>query len=107
MNSLTNVIKNNICFKGQSSCINLFVTYYHDLIHTILRANICEAEPILVNYEGYNEITIGPFKSDLTAAVKNSSLDYRDSDNIFTVILNCYALKKRKWIVENQKPSMN
>ena len=81
MNGLTNVIKNNVYFKGQSSCINFFVTHYHDLIYTILRGNICKAEPKLVNYEGYNEINIGPFKSDLTAAVKSSSLDYRDSDN--------------------------
>ena len=81
-NNLTNLIKTNTCFKGKGSCIDLILTNrkllfkftstyetgisdHHHMIYTKLKSCFQNAEPKLLNYRDYRNISPEAFKRTL------------------------------------------
>ena len=113
VNGLINIIEENTCFKGQSSCIDLILTSRrfsfkhsnfdktgisdcHHSIYSKLKSNLSNSEPELVTYRDYKKFSFENFKTSLDNALRHCSNDYKDFEYIFTSVLNGYAPKKQK-----------
>ena len=83
--NLTNLIKNNTCFKGKGLSIDLILTNrkyslkytsshetglndHHHMIYTMLKSLFINFEPKLLNYREYENFSFGSFKADLSEA---------------------------------------
>ena len=72
-NNLTNLIKNNTCFKGKGSSIDLILTNrkysfkytssyemglsdHHHMIYTMLKSSLINIEPKRLNYRNYKKL---------------------------------------------------
>ena len=77
VNGLINLIKGNTCFKGQGSCIDPILTNrfsfkhsnsyetgisdHHHLLYSMLKSNLSNSEPKLVNYRDYKRFSFENF----------------------------------------------
>ena len=85
-NSLRNLIKNSICFKGIGSCIDLILTNrkysfknvmpfetglgdHHHAIYTMLKSFFINEEPNSLNYRVYETFSYENVKGDLSNAL--------------------------------------
>ena len=108
VNGLLNLIKRNTCFKAQGSSIDLIVTNRrssikhsnsyetaiigHDhLIYSMLKCNLSNTEPKLVNYRFYKGFSFEDFKTSLDKALRHHSNDYKHFEYIFMSTLNQFA----------------
>ena len=108
VNGLLNLIERNTCFKAQGSSIDLIFTNRrssikhsnscetaiigHDpLIYSMLRCNLSNTEPKLVNYRFYKGFSFEDFKTSLDKALRHHSNDYKHFEYIFMSTLNQFA----------------
>ena len=85
-NSLTNLIKTNTCFKGESSCIDLILTTrkfsfnftstyetgiidHHYTIYIMLKSCFQNTDPKLLNYRDFKTFSPQDFEDDLSEAL--------------------------------------
>ena len=83
-----NLIKNNTCFKGDGSCIDLILTNrkycfkntssfetgisdHHHLIYSILKTTVEKEESKKVTYRNYKQFQSENFEKDLTGFLRN------------------------------------
>ena len=124
VNGLINLIKGNTCLKGQGPCIDLILTNrrfsfkhsnsyetgisdHHHLIYSMLKSDLSNSKPKLVNYRDYKRLYFENFKTSLDNALQHWSTNYKHFQYIFTSVLNEYAPKKKKAIRGNHKPHLN
>ena len=124
INSLTNLIKTNTCFKGKGSCIDLILTNtkfsfkftstyetgisdHHHMIYTMLKSYFQNTEPQLLNYRDLKSFSPQAFEDDLSEALIDCGDSYDKFENIFTSMLNKHVPRKRKWVGGNHKPHTN
>ena len=86
-NSFSNLIKNNTCFKGVGSCIDLILSNrnysfqylrsyetrlsdHNHMIYTMLKTIFINTEPKLMKYRRYKNFSLEIFKDDLTESLK-------------------------------------
>ena len=84
--NLYNLIKSDTCFKGKSSCIDLFpinrkysfkfsgsyetgISAHHHIIYTMLKSCFNNTEPKLLNYRDFKHFSQEAFKEDLREAL--------------------------------------
>ena len=99
-NNLTNLIKNNTCFKGKRSSIDLILTNrkysfkytssyetglsdHHHMIYTMLKSSFINIEPKLLNYRNYKNFKFENFKEDLSEALLICRNSYDEFDSAF------------------------
>ena len=126
MNSqnFTNLIKNNTCFKGVGSCIDLILTNrkycfkntssyetgisdHHHLIFSIMKTTFASEEPKKFVYRDYKTFSHENFKNDLLSKTVDENADYSKVEREFIDTLNKHAPKKTKLFRGNQKPLVN
>ena len=73
----------------------------------MLKSNISNSEPKLVNYRDYKIFSFENFKTSLDNALRHCSTDYKLFEYIFTSVLNGYTHKKKKVMRGNYKPHLN
>ena len=122
--NLVNLVKNNTCFKGSGSCIDLILTNrkysfknttsyetglsdHHHMILTILKTTFQQKEPRCLIYTNYKKIIFENFKNDFQEALQSFKGSYDTFDNNFNSCLNKHAPKKKKVLRGNEKPHMN
>ena len=119
-NNLTNLIKNNTCFKGKWSSIDLILTNtkysfkyksscetrfndHHHMIYTMLKSSFINFEPKLLNYREYKNFSIGNFKEDLSEVLLDCRNSYDEFESAFITVSDKHAPKKKKWLRGNNK----
>ena len=108
-----NLIKNNTCFKGDGSCIDLVLTnrkycfkntsssetginYHHHLIYSMLKTIFEKEESIKVTYRDYKQFQWENFEKDLTSSLRNCNGEYESYEQNFIKMLNTHAPEKSK-----------
>ena len=116
-----NLIKNNTCFKGDGSCIDLILTNreycfkntssfetgisgHHHLIYSILKTTFEKEESKKVTYRNYKQFQWETFEKDLTSSLRNCNGEYENYEQNFIKALNTHAPKKVKILRGNHKP---
>ena len=124
VNGLINLIKGNACFKGQGSCIDLNLTNrrfsfkhsnsyetglsdHHHFIYSMLKSNLSNSEPKLVNCKDCKRFSFKNFKTSLDNSLRHCSTDCKHFENISMLFLNECAPQKKKVIWGNHKPHQN
>ena len=119
-----NLVKNNACFKGPGSCIDLILTNrkycfqgassfetrlndHHHLISSILKSTFEKEEPKQVIYRDYQHYQWQHFKSDLKSSLNNCNGNFDVYEKAFTSALNSHAPKKVKVLRGNHKLHLN
>ena len=109
-----NLIKNNTCFKGDGSCIDLILTLFetgisdhHHFIHLMLKTIFKKEESKKVTYRNYNQFQRETFEKDLTSSLRNCNGEYKNYEQNFIKVLNTHAPKKVKILIGNHKPHYN
>ena len=122
--NFTNLIKNNTCFKGVGSCIDLILTNrkycfkntssyetgisdHHHLIFSIMKTTFASEEPKKFVYRDYKTFSYENFKNDLLSKTVDENVDYSKFEKEFIDTLNKHAPKKTKLFRGNQKPHVN
>ena len=123
--NFTNLIKNNTCFKGVGSCIDLILTNrkycfkntspyeigisdHHHLIFSIMKTTFASEEPKKFIYRDYKTFSHENFKNDLLLSkTADEHADYSKFVREFIDTLNKHAPKKTKLFRGNQKPHVN
>ena len=122
--NFTNLIKNNICFKGVGSGIDLILTNrkycfkntssyeteisdHHQLVFSILKTSFASEEPKKFVYRDYKTFSNESFKNDLLSKTVEENVDYSKLEKEFIDTLNKHAPKKTKLFRCNQKPHVN
>ena len=99
--NFTNLIKNNTCFKGVGSCIDLILTNrkycfkntssyetgisdHHHLIFSIMKTTFASEEPKKFVYRGYKTFSHGSFRNNLMSKTDDENIDYSKLDEEFT-----------------------
>ena len=107
---LINLIKNNTCFKGEGSCIDLILTNrkfsfknstsfetglsdHHHLIYSMLKTTFHKEEPKTLIYRDYKTFSLEKFNTEF--------------ETNFGDTLNNQAQKKSNIFRGNQKPHIN
>ena len=118
------LVKNNTCFKGPGSCIDLILAnrkYYfqgtssfetglsdhHHLIYSILKSTFGKEEPKQVIYRNYKHFQWQNFENDLKSSLNNCNGNFDVYEKAFTSALNSHALKKAKVLRGNHKTPLN
>ena len=113
--SYNNLVKNNTCFKGDGSCIDLIhrnrkycfkntscfetVISDHDhLIYSMLKTAFEKEESKKVTYRNYKQFQWENFEKDLTSSLRNCNGEYENYEHNFIKVLNKHAPKKVKII---------
>ena len=116
-----NLIKNNTCFKGDGSCIDLILTNrkycfkntssfetgvsdHHHLIYSILKTTFEKEESKKFAYRNYKQFQWETFEKDLTSSLRNCNGKYENYEQNFIEVLNTHAPKKVKILRGNHKP---
>ena len=116
-----NLIKNNTCFKGDGSCIDLILTNrkycfkntssfetgisdHHHLIYSILKITFEKEESKKVTYCNYKQFQWETFEKYLTSSLRNCNGEYENYEQNFIKVLNTHAPKKVKILRGNHKP---
>ena len=122
--NFTNLIKNNTCFKGVGSCIDLILTNrkycfkntssyetgisdHHHLIFSIMKTTFASEEPKKFVYRDYKTFCPENFKNDLLPKTVDENVDYSKFEKEYIDTLNKHAPKKTKLFRGNQKPRVN
>ena len=122
--NFTNLIKNNTCFKGVGSCIDLILTNrkycfkntssyetgisdHHHLIFSIMKTTFASEEPKKFVYRDYKTFSHENFKNDLLSETVDENVDYSKFEKEFIDTLNKHSPKKTKLFRGNQKPHVN
>ena len=87
---LINLIKNNTCFKGEGSCIDLILTNknstsfetglsdHHHLIYSMMKTTFHKEEPKTLIYRDYKTFSLEKFGSELFLKLEShESNDYQ------------------------------
>ena len=113
-----NLIKNNTCFKGDGSCIDLIRKYcfkntssfetgisdHHHLIYSILKTTFEKEESKKVTYLNYKQFQWETFEKDLTRSLRKCNGEYENYEQNFIKVLNTHLPKKIKILRGNHKP---
>ena len=119
-----NLVKNNTCFKGPGSCIDLILTNrkycfqgtssfetgfcdHHDLTYSILKTTFEKEEPKQVIYRDYKHFQWQHFENNLKSSLNNCNENFDVYEKAFTSVLKSQALKKFKILRENHQPHLN
>ena len=119
-----NLIKNNTCFKGDGSCIDLILTNrkycfkntssfetgisdHHHLTYSMLKTTFEKEESKKVAYRNYKQFQWENFEKDLTSSLRNCNGEYANYEQNFIKVLNTHAPKKVKILRGNHKPHYN
>ena len=118
--NFTNLIKNNTCFKGMGSCIDLILTNrnccfkntsscetgisdHHHLIISIMKTIFASEEPEKFVYRDYKIFSHESFKNDLLSKTADENVDYSKFEKEFIDAFNTHTPKKAKLFRGNQK----
>ena len=122
---LINLIKNNTCFKGEGSCIDLILTNrkfsfknstsfetglsdHHHLIYSMLETAFYKEEPKTLIYRDYKTFSLEKFSSELFLKLESQeNNDYQTFEANFVDTLNNQVPKKSKIFRGNQKLHIN
>ena len=102
-----NLIKNNTCFKGDGSCIDLILTdrrYFfkntssfetgisdnHHLIYSMLKTTFEKEETKKVTYRNYKQFQVENFEKDLISSLRNCNGEYENYEQNFIKVLNTH-----------------
>ena len=113
--------KNNTCFIGDGSCIDLILTNrkycfkntssfetgisdHHHLIYSMLKTTFEKEESKKVTYRNYKQFQWETFEKDLTSSLRNCKEEYENYEQNFIKVLNTHASKKVKVLRGNHKP---
>ena len=117
--------KNNTCFKGEGSCIDLILTNrkfsfnnstsfetglsdHHHLIYLMLKTTFHEEEPKTLIYRDYQTFSLKKFSSELFLKLESQeNNDYQTFETNFVDNLNKQAPKKSNIFRGNQKAHIN
>ena len=116
-----NLIKNNTCFKGDGSCIDLILTnnkycfkntsffetgisHHYHLIYSNLKTTFEYEESKKVTYRNYKQFQWETFEKDLSSSLRNCNGEYENYEQNFIKVLNTHAPKKVKILRGNHKP---
>ena len=119
-----NLIKNNTCFKGVGSSIDLILTNrkycfkntsfygtgisdHHHLIFSIMKTKFASEEPKKFVYCDYKTFSHECFKNDLMSKIVEENVDYLKFEKEFIDTLNKHAPEKTKLFCGNQKRHVN
>ena len=122
--NFTNLIKNNTCFKGVGSCIDLILTNrkycfknilsyetgvsdHHHLIFSIMKTIFASEEPKKFVYRDYKTFSHESFKNDLLSKTADENVDYSKFEKEFIDTFNTHTPKKAKLFRGNQKLHVN
>ena len=114
-NNFTNLIKQNIRFKGKALSIDLILikgkhsfeytsshetrlSDNHDMIHAMLKSSFTNIETKLLNYREYKNCFFGNFKEDLSEAFQDYSNLYDQFISAFITALDTHILNNTKWL---------
>ena len=103
-----NLIKNNTCFKGDGSCIDLILTdrrYFfkntssfetgisdnHHLIYSMLKTTFEKEETKKVTYRNYKQFQVENFEKDLISSLRNCNGEYENYEQNFIKVLNTHV----------------
>ena len=103
-----NLIKNNTCFKGDGSCIDLILTdrrYFfkntssfetgisdnHHLIYSMLKTTFEKEETKKVTYRNYKQFQVENFEKDLISCLRNCNGEYENYEQNFIKVLNTHV----------------
>ena len=103
-----NLIKNNTCFKGDGSCIDLILTdrrYFfkntssfetgisdnHHLIYSMLKTTFEKEETKKVTYRNYKQFQVENFEKDLISSLRNCNGEYENDEQNFIKVLNTHV----------------
>ena len=103
-----NLIKNNTCFKGDGSCIDLILTdrrYFfkntssfetgisdnHHLIYSMLKTTFEKEETKKVTYRSYKQFQVENFEKDLISSLRNCNGEYENYELNFFIVLNTHV----------------
>ena len=103
-----NLIKNNTCFKGDGSCIDLILTdrrYFfkntssfetgisdnHHLIYSMLKTTFEKEETKKVTYRSYKQFQVENFEKDLISSLRNCNGEYENYEQNFIKVLNTHV----------------
>ena len=92
---LFNLVKNNTCFKGEGSCIDLILTNrkysfkntysfetglndHHRLIYFVMKTTFKSEEPKKLIYRDYSNFSAECFKNDFMSSMYQKKHDYSD-----------------------------
>ena len=124
-NNLIDLIKNNICFKGEESYIDLILinrnfsfknstifetglSDHHHLIYSMLKTTFHKEEPQTLIYCDHKTFSLETFSSELFLKLESQeNNDYQTFEKNFVDTLNNQAPKKSKIFRGNQKPHIN
>ena len=98
-----NLIKNNTCFKGDGSCIDLILTNrkycfkntssfetgisdHHHLIYSMLKTTFEKEESKKVTYRNYKQFQWENFEKDLTSSLRNCNVEYENYEQNLCLI---------------------
>ena len=119
------MIKNNTCFKGEGSCIDLILTNrkflfknstsfetglsdHHHLIYSMLKIRFHKEEPKTLIHRDYKTFSQEKFSSELFLKLESQeNNDYQTFEANFVDNLNNQAPKKSKNFRGNQKSHIN
>ena len=110
INNFKNLIKNNTCFKGKWSSIDLILTNrkysfkytssyetglsdHHHMIYTMLKSPFINIKPKLLNYRAHKNFSFGKFKEDLSEALLDCRTSYDEFESAFITALDKHAPK--------------
>ena len=116
-----NLIKNNTCFIGDGSCIDLILTNrkycfkntssfetgicdHHHLINSMLKTTFEKEESKKVTYRNYKQFQWETLEKDLTSSLRNCKEEYENYEQNFIKVLKTRAPKKVKVLSGNHKP---
>ena len=114
-----NLIKNNTCFKGDGSCVDLILTNrkycfkntsisdHRHLIYSMLKTEFEKKESKKVTYRSYEQFQWENVEKDLTSSLRNCNGEHENYEQNFIKVLNTHVTKKVKILRGNHKPHNN
>ena len=122
--NVINLVKENTCFKGKGSCIDLMLTNrrysfkhtssterdlsdHRHLISSMMKATFEKEESKILVYRDYKNFNFNCFKSELLSNFHHNNVTFTSFENNFVNVLNQPAPKKSKAFSGNQKPHLN
>ena len=123
-NNLYNLIKQNTCFKGKGSLLDLILTNkknsfvnsstletgisdFHHMIFSVMKTHWEKEESKQKYYRNFKNFSFDTFKNDLEVVLQiNDCKKIEDLNNLFVTALNNHAPKKHVTIRYNNKPHM-
>ena len=122
--NLFNLVKNNTCFKGEVSCIDLISTSrkysfentysfetglsdHHHLIYFVMKTTFKSEEPKKLIYCDYSNFSSECFEDNFMSSICQEKHDYSDFEKKFVAALNKHTPKKINTFRGNQKPHLN